>query len=167
MPSSRIDAVGRQRPRALPNDPRPRPFRRRCSKVRVWGEPEALAALFEACFDSIYGLAARMMGDVTLAEDVVQEVFLRLHKAAATIDTSRDPRPWLRTMTANLCRDHWRSFGAKVSRKAVPVDGDPDQIPPLANGGPTPRPRPFPASRPGRFRRPSTSCRSSCGKWSC
>ena len=102
------------------------------------GEPEALAALFEACFDSIYGLAARMMGDVTLAEDVVQEVFLRLHKAAATIDTSRDPRPWLRTMTANLCRDHWRSFGAKVSRKAVPVDGDPDHAPPLANGGPTP-----------------------------
>ncbi len=98
------------------------------------GEPSALAALFEACFDSIYGLATRMMGDRTLAEDVVQEVFLRLHKAAATIDTSRDPRPWLRTMTANLCRDHWR----KVSRKAVPVDGGPDQAPPLANGGPTP-----------------------------
>jgi RNA polymerase sigma factor (sigma-70 family) len=102
------------------------------------GEPEALAALFEACFDSIYGLAARMMGDKTLAEDVVQEVFLRLHKAAATIDTSRDPRPWLRTMTANLCRDHWRSFGAKVSRKAVAVDGDLNQAPPLTNGGPTP-----------------------------
>lgn len=108
------------------------------------GQPEALGELFEACFDDIYGLAVRMLKDPTLAEDVVQEVFLRLHRAAATLDPERDPRPWLRTLTANLCRDHWRSFGAKVNQKSVQVDGDPDdpdhpapsvQLP---NGGPTP-----------------------------
>lgn len=90
------------------------------------GEPEALGELFEACFDDIYGLAVRMLNDSTLAEDVVQEVFLRLHRGAATLDPERDPRPWLRTLTANLCRDHWRSFGAKVSKKSVRVDGDPE-----------------------------------------
>jgi len=105
------------------------------------GDPAALGELFEACFDDIYGLAVRMLGNPTQAEDVVQEVFLRLHRSAATLDPSRDPRPWLRTLTANLCRDHWRSFGAKVTRKSVPVDGDPDDEGPtvqLTNGGPTP-----------------------------
>jgi len=102
------------------------------------GEQSALAALFEACFDDIYGLALRMLGDRAQAEDIVQEVFLRLHKSASTLDSSRDPRPWLRTVTANLCRDHWRSFGAKVAKKSVSVDADPDTAPPLPNGGPTP-----------------------------
>lgn len=100
------------------------------------GEPSALAALFEACFDDVYGLAFRMLGDRTAAEDTVQEVFLRLHRAAATLDPGRDPRPWLRTVTANLCRDHWRSFGARVTRQSVSVDAD--HAPSLSDGGPTP-----------------------------
>lgn len=100
------------------------------------GEPSALAALFEACFDDVYGLAFRMLGDRSAAEDTVQEVFLRLHRAAATLDPDRDPRPWLRTVTANLCRDHWRSFGARVSRQSVSVDAE--KAPPLAHRGPTP-----------------------------
>jgi RNA polymerase sigma factor (sigma-70 family) len=102
------------------------------------GEASSLEALFEACFDDIYGMAYRMMGDEAPAQDVVQEVFLRLHKSAATLDPERDPRPWLRTVTANLCRDHWRSFGAKVAKKSVPVDEDPEVAPQLAGTGPTP-----------------------------
>ncbi len=102
------------------------------------GDPSALAALFEACFDDVYGLAFRMLGDRDAAEDTVQEVFLRLHRAAATLDTERDPRPWLRTITANLCRDYWRSFGAKVARQSISIDADPDTAPPLASDGPTP-----------------------------
>ena len=108
------------------------------------GDPAALGELFEACFDDIYGLALRMLGDVAQAEDVTQEVFLRLHRAAGTLDPARDPRPWLRTLTANLCRDHWRSFGAKVARQSVAVDADPDEERPsvqLANGGPSPEER--------------------------
>jgi RNA polymerase sigma-70 factor (ECF subfamily) len=102
------------------------------------GDPEALAELFEACFDDIYGLVLRMLGQRAQAEDVVQEVFLRLHRSCATLDPDRDPRPWLRTVAANLCRDHWRSFGAKVSMKSVPVDEDPETGPPLPSDAPTP-----------------------------
>ena len=104
----------------------------------VRGDPEALGALFEACFDDLYGLAMHLMGHPSQAEDIVQEVFLRLHKAAETLDPSRDPRPWLRTVTANLCRDHWRSFGAKVARKSESVDQDQEKGPVLTNGAPGP-----------------------------
>lgn len=105
------------------------------------GDPEALGELFEACFDDIYGLAVRMLGNPTQAEDVTQEVFLRLHRSAATLDPDRDPRPWLRTLTANLCRDHWRSFGAKVGQKSVALQDDADEEQPsvqLTNDGPSP-----------------------------
>jgi RNA polymerase sigma-70 factor (ECF subfamily) len=82
-----------------------------------------------------------MLGDRQLAEDVTQEVYLRVLRAAGRLDTERDPRPWLRTITANLCRDHWRSFGAKVAKRSVPVDEDPEVAPPLPDGGPTPEDR--------------------------
>ena len=71
-------------------------------------DPEALAALFEHSFDRLYGLAQRMLGDRAAAEDVMQETYLRMHRAAATIDVERDPLPWLKSITANLCRDHRR-----------------------------------------------------------
>jgi len=121
-----------------PNRPAPPPIPADVLVGAQQGDPEALAVLFEACFDDLYGLAVRMLSDHAQAQDVVQEVFLRLHKAAATLDPGRDPRPWLRTVTANLCRDYWRSFGAKVSRQGVSVDADTDTAPALPNGGPSP-----------------------------
>jgi len=86
------------------------------------GAPEALAELFEFVFDRLYGLAFRMLGERAAAEDVIQDVFLRLHRAAGSIDVDRDPLPWLRSITANLCRDHWRSFATKVSTRSEDVD---------------------------------------------
>ena len=102
------------------------------------GRPEALAEFFEATFADVYGLALRMLGDRQTAEDVTQEVFLRVQKAASTLDPARDPRPWLRTIAANLCRDHWRSFGARVARQSHPVDEDTDRAAPLRSDGPAP-----------------------------
>jgi len=91
-------------------------------------DPEALGELFEFAFDTVYGLALRMLGRPGLAEDVTQEVFLKVHRAAESVDPDRDPLPWLRTITANLCRDHWRSFGAKVSRAAVAPEHHEDSL---------------------------------------
>ena len=114
------------------------------------GRPEALAAFFEATFGDVYGLAFRMLGDRQAAEDVTQEVYLRVQRAADTLDPERDPRPWLRTVTANLVRDHWRSFGAKMARRSVPVDEDPEVAPPLAGDAPTPEAVAIDAERAGR-----------------
>jgi len=121
-----------------PEHPAPPPIPAAVVEGARRGDPEALANLFEACFDDVYGLVFRMLGDRTQAQDIVQEVFLRLHRSASTLDPDRDPRPWLRTVAANLCRDHWRSFGAKVSQRSVPVDEDPETGPPLPADGPTP-----------------------------
>ena len=87
-------------------------------------DPEALAAFFERYFDRVYGLVYRLLGDRTLAEDMTQEVFLKVHRAAHQIDPSRDPMPWLMTIAHNACRDLWRSSAWKLTRKSASLDGD-------------------------------------------
>jgi RNA polymerase sigma-70 factor (ECF subfamily) len=101
-------------------------------------DPEALAAFFEHYFDSMYGLAVRLLGDRTQAEDVIQEVFLRIHRSAERIDVDRDPLPWLRTITANLCRDHWRSAKAKAAKQSISIDARPELGAKLATDGESP-----------------------------
>lgn len=87
-------------------------------------DPEALAAFFERYFDRIYGLTYRLLGDRTLAEDMTQEVFLKVHRAAHQLDPTRDPGPWLVTIAHNACRDLWRSNAWKLTRRATSLDGD-------------------------------------------
>jgi RNA polymerase sigma-70 factor (ECF subfamily) len=87
-------------------------------------EPEALAALFERHFDRVYGFIHRLVGDRAQAEDLTQEVFLKVHRAAHTIDPARDPGPWLLTIAHNVCRDLWRSSAWKLRRRATSLDGD-------------------------------------------
>ncbi len=85
-------------------------------------DPEALAAFFERHFDRVYGLVYRLLGDRHLAQDATQEVFLKLHRAAHTVDPHRDPGPWVTTIAYNVCRDIWRSGAFRLSRQAVSLD---------------------------------------------
>ena len=87
-------------------------------------DPEALAAFFERYFDRVYGLVYRLLGDRTQAEDMAQEVFLKVHRAADRIDPMRDPMPWLMTIAHNACRDLWRSNAWKLTRRSASLDGD-------------------------------------------
>jgi len=85
-------------------------------------DKDALGALFEAYFDRVYGLVRRLLGNVTLAEDVTQEVFLKVHRAAHRIDPDRDPGPWLMTIAYNACRDVWRSSAYRLAARATAID---------------------------------------------
>jgi RNA polymerase sigma-70 factor (ECF subfamily) len=88
-------------------------------------EPEALAAFFEHHFDRVYALVYRLLGDRHSAQDATQEVFLKVHRAAHTLDPGRDPEPWVTTVAYNVCRDFWRSGAYRLSRQAVSID-DPE-----------------------------------------
>lgn len=89
-------------------------------------EPDALAAFFEQHFDRVYGLVYRLLGDRHSAQDAAQEVFLKVHRAAHTLDPARDPGPWITTIAYNVCRDLWRSGAYRLSRQAVSID-DPER----------------------------------------
>ena len=76
-------------------------------------EVDGLAAFFDTYFDRTYGLICRLVGDRSLAEDLTQEVFLRVHRASDSLDPERDPWRWLVTIAYNVCRDHWGSSATR------------------------------------------------------
>jgi RNA polymerase sigma-70 factor (ECF subfamily) len=101
-------------------------------RVRV-REPEALGQFYDRYLDLVFGLAWRLLGDRTLAEDAASEVFLKVHRAADRLDPERDPAPWLATITTNVCRDVWRSGQYRMSRRAADVH-DPAAAASLSSG---------------------------------
>jgi RNA polymerase sigma-70 factor (ECF subfamily) len=98
-------------------------------------DPAALAAFFERHFDRIYGLVYRLLGERTAAEDVTQEVFLKVYRAAHQIDATRDPGPWLTTIAYNACRDRWRSGAYRLARRSESIEADPALVHRLENPG--------------------------------
>jgi RNA polymerase sigma-70 factor (ECF subfamily) len=64
---------------------------------------------------SAFAIAYRMLGSVSEAEDVVQEGFLRLHRAGASGERIESPRAYLSTVVSRLALDHLRS--ARVRRE--------------------------------------------------
>jgi len=81
-------------------------------------DPEALGAFYDRYVDQVFGLALRLLGDRAMAEDITSEVFLKVHRAAAQLDTGRDPAPWLATIATNACRDLWRSGAHRMRKKS-------------------------------------------------
>ena len=108
------------------------PERELLERVRA-RDPEALGQFYERYVDLVFGLAWRMLGERVLAEDAASDVFLKVHRAADRLDPSRDPAPWLVTITTNVCRDLWRSGAYRMSRRAADVD-DPAAAAVLSTG---------------------------------
>ena len=56
--------------------------------------------------DMVFGIAVRLLGDPSEAEDVAQTVFLRAFERFETLRESPAVGGWLRTVTTNLCLNH-------------------------------------------------------------
>ncbi|MBF0688048.1 MAG: RNA polymerase sigma factor SigJ [Cellulomonas sp.] len=74
-------------------------------------EQEALAREFEEHRSRLVGVAYRILGSVTEAEDAVQDAWLRF--ARADRSAVEEPAAWLTTVTSRLCLDRLRSARAR------------------------------------------------------
>ncbi|MCC2671552.1 MAG: polymerase, sigma-24 subunit, subfamily [Armatimonadetes bacterium] len=86
--------------------------------------------LFEELRPRLFGIAYRMLGTVTDAEDLVQEAYLRWRQAAR--DEVRSARAFLTTTVTRLSIDHLRS--ARVRRETYPGPWLPEPL--LTDGQP-------------------------------
>lgn len=75
---------------------------------------ETIEELFEALESPLLSYAWRLVNDRSLAEDIVQEAFMKLH---SHFDEVRQPRLWLYRTAHNLALNHRRK-----SDKIVPFD---------------------------------------------
>ena len=92
----------------------------RFDQVRA-GDPEALGEFFDHYFPRIFATVHRLVGQRAIAEDVTQDVFLRLQRTIRRVDGSRDLAPWLFTVCVNACRDHWRSRWWRMAKQSVSI----------------------------------------------
>jgi RNA polymerase sigma-70 factor (ECF subfamily) len=70
---------------------------------------------FDELRSSAFAIAYRMLGSVSAAEDIVQEGFVRLHRASEGGERIESPRAYLSTVVSRLSLDHLRS--ARVRRE--------------------------------------------------
>jgi len=72
------------------------------------GEAPAFEVLLRRHRRPVYNFLVRQVGNPTLAEDLLQEVFLRVIKGAASYRRQAKFTTWLYTIARNLCVDNAR-----------------------------------------------------------
>jgi RNA polymerase sigma-70 factor (ECF subfamily) len=73
---------------------------RRCLR----GDAEAVQILVDQFQGGVYGLCVRLLSHRHDAEDVTQEVFLRVFRSLRRWDSSRPLKPWIMGIAINRCR---------------------------------------------------------------
>jgi RNA polymerase sigma-70 factor (ECF subfamily) len=86
------------------------------------GDRSAFAELMKAYQAPVYGYLVRCGVPPVSRDDVFQEIFVKIHLAAATYQPSRALRPWLFTIAANTVRNHLRDEGRRRGAGDVPAD---------------------------------------------
>ncbi|MEX2181929.1 MAG: sigma-70 family RNA polymerase sigma factor [Gemmatimonadaceae bacterium] len=102
------------------------------------GDPHAQRALFDRHRDRIYSIALHYLrGDGDAAQDVTQEVFVKLFRAADTFRADARLSTWLYRVVANACADELRRRRRLVLLGDVPAANHPqvEQPEPTAPDG--------------------------------
>jgi len=81
------------------------------------GDEEAFAALVRRFQDRIVSLAYRYLGSSADAEDLAQEVFLRVYRAKGSYEPSARFSTWIYRIASNTSLNHLR--GRKARRKVA------------------------------------------------
>jgi RNA polymerase sigma factor (sigma-70 family) len=102
---------------------------------------ETIEELFAALESPLLSYALRLAGELGLAEDLVQEAFMRLH---AQFSEVREPRRWLYRTVHNLALNQRRRSGKIVSLDQPPGE---NALP----AGDTPDPQPLPDEQIARW----------------
>jgi RNA polymerase sigma-70 factor (ECF subfamily) len=89
--------------------------------VAAGDRDEPLVDLYSRYARRVYGLGLQLLGDGGLAEDLVQETFVRLWRSAPRFDPARaSVRTFLFTLARRAAVDLWRR------RRAVPLPLEPE-----------------------------------------
>jgi RNA polymerase sigma-70 factor, ECF subfamily len=107
--------------------------------------PEAIDALIERCLQGdeaawehivrqywrkVFHIAYKFVGRHDLAEDLTQDIFLKLYRSLETFDRRANFQTWLISVSRNLCIDHYRSI--RKERETMNRDIDPADLMPIS-----------------------------------
>jgi RNA polymerase sigma-70 factor (ECF subfamily) len=86
------------------------------------GDEAAMTEMYDRYSGIVYGVALRILGNATAAEDVLQEVFLQLWRNPQAFDASRGRLPaWLAVIARNRAIDHLRKRPLEDDIEELPI----------------------------------------------
>ncbi|HSE60468.1 MAG TPA: RNA polymerase sigma factor SigZ [Nitrospiraceae bacterium] len=93
---------------------------------------EAVTEIWQQVHDSLRAFIAKRVANDAEAEDILQEVFLRIHRR---LDSVNDPRrlvSWVYQITRHAIIDHYRANGKRMERQ-VGLAGELEALPTSAS----------------------------------
>src|SRR6478735_4130799 len=99
------------------------------------GDQSAWELIVRQHWRKVFNVAYKFVGKHDEAEDLAQDIFLKIFKALATFDRRANFQTWIISISRNLCIDHYRSVRKERQTIARDVDSN-DLQPASAERGP-------------------------------
>src|SRR5918995_2308605 len=94
------------------------------------GDQSAWETIVRLYWRRVFNIAYKFVGKHDMAEDLTQEVFLKLYKSLDTFDRRANFQTWLISVSRNLCIDHYRSV--RKERETINRDVDASELMPVS-----------------------------------
>jgi RNA polymerase sigma-70 factor (ECF subfamily) len=99
-------------------------------KIIQAGDHSPASELYDRYVTRMYNFAFRFVRNAETAEDLTQEVFLKMITKAHTFKADSSLSTWLFTITANMCKDYLRkvrNHGEEETDEVLAVSPAPDE----------------------------------------
>ena len=96
------------------------------------GDQAAWETIVRQHWRRVFNIAYKFTGRHDEAEDLTQDVFLKIFKSLKTFDRRANFQTWLVSVSRNLCIDHYRSV--RKERETIDRDVDAGELTPSAPG---------------------------------
>src|SRR3979411_36919 len=94
------------------------------------GDQLAWEAIVRQYRRKVFNVAYKFVGRHDEAEDLTQDIFLRIFNSLQTFDRRANFQTWLISVSRNLCIDHYRSV--RKERETIDRDVDPNELSPTS-----------------------------------
>src|SRR6202521_1352025 len=99
------------------------------------GDQSAWDVIVRQHWRKVFNVAYKFVGKHDEAEDLAQDIFLKVFKSLDTFDRRANFQTWLISVSRNLCIDHYRSV--RKERETINRDVDASELSPASpNEGP-------------------------------
>src|SRR5258708_17504627 len=94
------------------------------------GDQIAWELIVRQYWRKVFNVAYKFVGRHDEAEDLTQDIFLKIFKSLGTFDSRANFQTWLISVSRNLCIDHYRSV--RKERETIDRDVDASELMPVS-----------------------------------
>ena len=95
------------------------------------GDQAAWETVVRQNWRKVFNVAYKFVGKHDEAEDLTQDIFLKIFKALATFDRRANFQTWIISISRNLCIDHYRSV--RKERQTIAREVDTGDLQPVSS----------------------------------